>query len=128
MIRSDLVRDDDPWWTFLRSSDLSAGSIRGYFMDFYCRLPFDPRYIDLFSRFLEALPTTTGPLLVHCTGGKDRTGMIVALAHRRLDVHPDDIITDYLLSNRVWEFDLHGASVASWRQSDALRDKLECRS
>ena len=82
--------------------------------DFYCRLPFDPPYIDLFSRFFEALATTTGPLLVHCTGGKDRTGMIVALTHRLLDVHPDDIISDYLLSNRVWEFDLHGASVASW--------------
>ena len=40
--------------------------------------------------------------------------MIVALTHRLLDVHPDDIISDYLLSNRVWEFDLHGASVASW--------------
>ena len=113
-IRSDLGGDDDPWWTFLRDSDLSAASIRGYLMDFYCRLPFDPPYIDLFSRFFEALATTTGPLLVHCTGGKDRTGMIVALTHRLLDVHPDDIISDYLLSNRVWEFDLHGASVASW--------------
>jgi protein tyrosine/serine phosphatase len=69
----------------------------GYLMDLYCRLPFDPPYIDPFSRFFDALATTTGPLLVHCGGGKDRTGMIVALTHRLLDVHPDDIITDYLL-------------------------------
>ena len=28
-IRSDLEGDDDPWWTVLRDSDLSAGSLRG---------------------------------------------------------------------------------------------------
>ena len=114
MISSGHVGDDDHLWTFLRGSDLSAGSIRGHFIDFYSRLPFDIRYIDLFSRFFDALATTPGPLLVHCTGGKDRTGMIVALTHRLLDVHPDDVISDYLRSNRAWDFDLHGAFVASW--------------
>jgi protein tyrosine/serine phosphatase len=68
-IRSD-SGGDDPWWTFLRDSDLSAGSIRGHLLDFYRGLPFDPSYIDLFSRFFEALATTTGPLLVHCTGAE----------------------------------------------------------
>jgi protein-tyrosine phosphatase len=112
-ISSDLLGGDDPWWTFLRESDLSAGSIRGHLTDFYRGLPFDPSYIDLFSRFFEALATTTGPLLVHCTGGKDRTGVIVALTHRLLGVDPDDTMADYLLTNRVWEFDRHGPAVAS---------------
>ena len=112
-ISSDLLGGDDPWWTFLHDSDLSAGSIRGHLLDFYRRLPFDPAYIDLFSRFFEALATTTRPFLVHCTGGKDRTGVVVALTHRLLGVRPDDIVADYLLTNQVWEFDRHGATVAS---------------
>jgi len=112
-ISSDLLGGDDPWWTFLRDSDLSAGSIRGHLLNFYRGLPFDPAYIDLFSRFFAALATTTRPLLVHCTGGKDRTGVVVALTHRLLGLHPDDILADYLCTNRVWEFDRHGAAVAS---------------
>ena len=40
--------------------------------------------------------------------------MIVALTHRLLDVHPDDVISDYLRSNQAWDFDHHGGLVASW--------------
>jgi protein-tyrosine phosphatase len=105
VIRSGHMGDDDYLWTFLRDSDLSAGSIRRHFIEFYGRLPFDPLYTDLFSRFFDALATTSGPLLVHCPGGKDRTGMIVALTHRLLDVHPDDVISDYLRSNQAWDFE-----------------------
>jgi protein-tyrosine phosphatase len=35
MIRSDLMGGDDPWWTFLRDSDLSGESIRGHLLDLY---------------------------------------------------------------------------------------------
>lgn len=38
------------------------------------------------------------PMLVHCVAGKDRTGVFIALVHRLLGVHPDDIMQDYLLS------------------------------
>ncbi|KAI8951389.1 protein-tyrosine phosphatase-like protein [Xylaria longipes] len=52
---------------------------------------------------LEALQTlistrTPAPTLVHCTQGKDRTGMIVALALLILRVPTDAIEHDYLLS------------------------------
>jgi protein-tyrosine phosphatase len=112
MISSDLIGDHDPWGAFLRESDLSAASIRDYLTNFYIGLPFERSYIDLFSRFFEALATTDGALLVHCTGGKDRTGLIVALTHRLLGAHRDDIFADYLLTNQVWRFDAHGAAVA----------------
>ena len=39
--------------------------------------------------------------------------MVVALTHRLLGLHPDDVLADYLCTNRVWEFDRHGAAVAS---------------
>ncbi|KAJ2981426.1 hypothetical protein NUW58_g6692 [Xylaria curta] len=41
---------------------------------------------------------TPNPTLVHCTQGKDRTGMIVALALLILRVPTDAIAHDYLLS------------------------------
>lgn len=39
------------------------------------------------------------PLVVHCTAGKDRTGVIIALLLLLLDVPEETIIADYSLSN-----------------------------
>lgn len=38
------------------------------------------------------------PLLVHCTGGKDRTGVVIALVQALLGVDDDTIATDYARS------------------------------
>ncbi|GAA1160077.1 tyrosine-protein phosphatase [Ornithinicoccus hortensis] len=39
-----------------------------------------------------------GPLVVHCTAGKDRTGLVVALLLACAEVRADDIVADYLRS------------------------------
>jgi len=39
------------------------------------------------------------PLLVHCSAGKDRTGIAIALLLAALDVPHETIIKDYLLTN-----------------------------
>ena len=77
----------------------SAGSFRGYFERFYYSACFAPRYVDLFSRYFGALAETEGAVLVHCAGGKDRTGILVALTHHLAGVHRDDILADFLLTN-----------------------------
>jgi len=79
--------------------------------------PFDPLIdwsrIDLQSRYVEMLregavsirailSELAGPApqatVVHCTGGKDRTGVVVAVLLRALGVADDEIVADYAIS------------------------------
>ena len=103
VITCDLVGDagDDPWWSFVTRSDLSEAAFRAYLTDYYAGLPFEPRYIELYSRYFRALAETDGAVLIHCTGGKDRTGILAALTHHLLQVPQEDIVADYLLTNAV---------------------------
>jgi protein-tyrosine phosphatase len=43
------------------------------------------------------------PLVVHCTAGKDRTGLAAALLLLTLGVPEETVIADYTLSNRVFD-------------------------
>jgi protein-tyrosine phosphatase len=38
------------------------------------------------------------PALVHCNGGKDRTGLVIGLILSALGVHDDDVARDYSLT------------------------------
>jgi protein-tyrosine phosphatase len=42
------------------------------------------------------------PVVFHCTAGKDRTGFAAALLLTLLGVHWDDVMEDYLRTNRLW--------------------------
>ncbi|KAJ3240561.1 hypothetical protein HDU81_003445 [Chytriomyces hyalinus] len=43
------------------------------------------------------------PVLIHCSAGKDRTGIVSALIHRLMGTPDADILKDYLLSNKGLE-------------------------
>ena len=45
---------------------------------------------------LRSIGQAPGAALVHCAAGKDRTGVVVALALRAVGVRPDAIVADYV--------------------------------
>lgn len=108
VIENDQGSPDDPWHTFLHSSDLSVGSIQAYMVEYYRRSPFKERHLDLFSRYFQALARGRGPVLIHCAAGKDRTGILAALTHHVAGVSDDDVIDDYLLTNDATRFERRG--------------------
>ncbi|WP_429515977.1 tyrosine-protein phosphatase [Rhodococcus sp. BE178] len=47
---------------------------------------------------LRAIAQSPGPVLVHCTAGKDRTGLVVAVALTAVGSPEADVLADYALS------------------------------
>jgi protein-tyrosine phosphatase len=64
----------------------------------YGRIPFE-HTAELGDALHHLLEPERAPQLIHCTSGKDRTGILVALVLRALDVAPDEVVADYALSN-----------------------------
>ena len=108
---------DIKWEDFIQTSDHSAESFRTYLTEFYKTAPFAPRHIELFSRYFTTLAETDGPVLVHCAGGKDRTGMICALTHHLAGVSEDDLMADFLATN---DFVRHDEIGPMWAKDIAL--------
>lgn len=50
---------------------------------------------------VAAIAEAPGPVLVHCTAGKDRTGLVVALALLASGHREVDVVADYVLSTGV---------------------------
>jgi len=99
---------EDPWHTFLRTTELTPGSIQAYMREYYRRAPFKTRHLDLFRRYFQAVAAGRGPVLIHCAAGKDRTGILAALTHHIAGVSDDDVIDDYLLTNDEARFERRG--------------------
>ncbi len=107
----DVIQNDNlaegpiSWDAFMSSWDMTGESFHAFHESYYAHAPFAPRLIDLMSRAFDAFAIGDGGVLVHCAAGKDRTGLLVALTHHMLGVHPDDILEDYLLTNQSGRFE-----------------------
>lgn len=66
----------------------------------YRGMPWREKLVETYKLYFDALETGE-PSLIHCFAGKDRTGFAVALVQRLLGVHADDVMADYLLTNKV---------------------------
>ena len=83
--------------TAVRSGDLAALP-EGLLVSGTARIAteFPDQWAVLLDHFLANPGEAT---LIHCTGGKDRTGWAAALVLRALGVAPDVVLEDYVLSN-----------------------------
>jgi protein-tyrosine phosphatase len=75
------------------------------------------------ARIVALVASGPGPVLVHCTAGKDRTGIVIAVLLRAVGVRRDDVVADYRRTEanlpRLWAA-LHAAGVPSPRNAALL--------
>jgi protein-tyrosine phosphatase len=112
---------------FVASTTLE--SARAAMVQMYERLPFvlKPRLVGAFHAIVHA---GEGATIIHCTAGKDRTGVAVALVLDTLGVPRETIVADYLYTNEAVDLGarllgegIHGAGVAATDEPiRALRD------
>jgi len=79
----------------------TADEARAAMTRLYENMPYRTVLIRSLTLYFEALAIREGPSLLHCLAGKDRTGLAAALLHRLLGVHEDDVMEDYLLTNKA---------------------------
>lgn len=70
--------------------------------DNYARIPFE-HVAELRDVMHHLLEPERAPHLIHCTSGKDRTGIAVAFILLASGVAVDDVLEDYLLSNGEYQ-------------------------
>ena len=68
----------------------------------YQRIPFD-HAAEFGALMRHVVAPDTAPHLIHCTSGKDRTGLAVAFILLSLGVTLDEVVADYELSNGDWQ-------------------------
>lgn len=115
LVASDLGGEGvAPHIRFLMEEDLTPDSGRRYMAGTYARMPFEPAHIELFKAHFAALAKGEGAALIHCAAGKDRTGLLAALTHKLLGVSDDDLMADYLATNRAVRLEERADKFAEW--------------
>ncbi len=79
-------------------------------VDFY-RSTANPATVTQMARALEAVFTHAAagaPVYVHCTGGKDRAGIVAALVLEVLGAGPEAVMADYLATNASRDAHIRG--------------------
>lgn len=70
--------------------------------EFYYRIAFESK--DQIREVMTLLANDANrPALIHCTGGKDRTGTIAALIQLLVGVPREEVVADYMRSNQYIE-------------------------
>jgi protein-tyrosine phosphatase len=80
----------------LADSSLTAAAARELMIRVYTALPYE--HVAALQHLFRAVIDAESPVLVHCTSGKDRTGMAAALLLSALGVSREEILADYLAS------------------------------
>ncbi len=60
----------------------------------------DPKQRERIGSLMRGIAGARGTVVIHCTEGKDRTGWVSALLQMIAGVGDEQIMDEYLLSNR----------------------------
>lgn len=88
---------DHPLFTRLHPVTSGASQWPARLAEVYVQMLADPLAPRLVAA-TTAIARAQAPVLVHCTAGKDRTGVTVAVALRLVGVSDEQIISDYALT------------------------------
>ena len=92
---------------------------------FYASFVSDPECQESYANFFRELLSSEGPVLWHCTQGKDRTGLAAAFLLYVLGAEEKDIHADFLESNVSYADDIAGVK-ACVTQMGGTQVNLEC--
>jgi protein-tyrosine phosphatase len=90
-----------PHLLLISTGMLSRDTVELFYESLYGELPFDSLYRPLFASTICRIASSDGRALIHCTAGKDRTGILVSLVLDCLGVPRDAIIAEYMRSSRA---------------------------
>lgn len=90
---------DAPHVAVMKSGAFDVAGVERFYLHYYRELTLDALYPPLFARFLLAIAASPGRSLIHCSVGKDRTGILAALVLKALAVGDDVIMADFIASN-----------------------------
>jgi protein-tyrosine phosphatase len=95
-LANDLRSETNEGWSALRNDPSEAGARAAMQLN-YAAMP--AALLPHLRGFVDAIIAGETPVLMHCTAGKDRTGVLVALLLTVLGVPEDVVVADYLRSD-----------------------------
>jgi protein-tyrosine phosphatase len=109
-VHVNIIGDQNPIPTF---TDLSAPRARQLLIDQYKVFVDDAGERERFGELLRSIAANPGPQVYHCTSGKDRTGWTSAVLQTLAGVSPDDVMSDYLLTNQYSQKSIDAGAAAA---------------
>ena len=83
----------------MKKAGTDPARVRASIRHFYSEMP--TQYAPEYSAMFHGLADDTSPVVVHCTAGKDRTGVASALLLTALGVPRATVVDDYELTERL---------------------------
>lgn len=105
----------------LSTTDFPAQELKEQFLLAFRTIPLDNK-AGLKTFFDTLIDDHKGnATLFHCTAGKDRTGIAGALLMKALDINEEQIMDDFLLTNKAVNLEESSVKVANWLSKKADR-------